>query len=37
MKANMEENSMASRTKKQKESQDNYMEKLQDIKIRVPK
>lgn len=28
---------VASRTEKQKESQDAYMEKLQDIKIRVPK
>ena len=28
---------MAARTEKQKISQDNYMEKLQDIKVRVPK
>ena len=28
---------MAGRTEKQKESQNNYMEKIQDIKIRVPK
>lgn len=28
---------MASRTEEQKKSQDMYMEKLQDIKVRVPK
>lgn len=28
---------MAARTDKQKDSQDAYMEKLQDIKVRVPK
>ena len=28
---------LAARTDKQKESQDAYMEKLQDIKVRVPK
>lgn len=28
---------VASRTGKQKDSQDAYMEKLQDIKVRVPK
>ena len=28
---------MVARTEKQKISQDNYMEKLQDIKVRVPK
>lgn len=31
------EDKMAARTEKQKISQDNYMEKLQDIKVRVPK
>lgn len=28
---------MAERTEKQKDSQDAYMEKIQDIKVRVPK
>ena len=33
----MEEQMLAPRTDKQKDSQDAYMEKLQDIKVRVPK
>ncbi len=33
----MKEYMMAPRTGKQKDSQDAYMEKLQDIKVRVPK
>ena len=33
----MEEQMLAARTDKQKDSQDAYMEKLQDIKVRVPK
>ena len=32
-----EGNMLAARTDKQKDSQDAYMEKLQDIKVRVPK
>lgn len=32
-----EEHMVAPRTDKQKDSQDAYMEKLQDIKVRVPK
>ena len=32
-----EDNMLAARTDKQKDSQDAYMEKLQDIKVRVPK
>ena len=32
-----EDNMVAPRTDKQKDSQDAYMEKLQDIKVRVPK
>lgn len=33
----MEEHMVAPRTGKQKDSQDAYMEKLQDIKVRIPK
>ena len=33
----MEDSMVAPRTDKQKDSQDAYMEKLQDIKVRVPK
>lgn len=32
-----EDNMLAARTDKQKDSQEAYMEKLQDIKVRVPK